>query len=73
MFLGRAGVLGWLLDALALTVATTWKQVVENVADGVAAGLGGFCGCADGVVASDAVRHGEGNAVRVDADAGACS
>ena len=70
-FLGREGVPGRLLDALALAVAPPGEEVVEEIADGLAARLGVVCpGGVDraaGVVAGDADGHGEGDPVGVDA------
>jgi hypothetical protein len=66
-FPGWEGVLGRLLDSLALPVAASGQQVGEDVEDRVVARLvlaGGPDG--GGVVAGDADGHGEGDPVRID-------
>jgi hypothetical protein len=70
-FLGREGVSGRLLDAFALAVAPSGQEVIEEVADGLAASLGearlGEEGRAAGMVPGDADGHGEGDPVGIDA------
>src|SRR5712691_280780 len=66
-FLGREGVPGRFLDPFALAVTSLGQEIVEEVADGLAACLGearlGEGGRVAGVVAGDAEGHGEGDPV----------